>query len=100
MVFVTFNTSRGKPKPITIRALLDSGASASLILKKFARKLKLKTSKSSTTWTTAAGDLTMNSKCKAQFCIPELEDKVLLEYNLNVTDTLVMPHDAASMALM
>jgi hypothetical protein len=89
MVFVTFNTSCGKPKPVTIRALLDSGASASLILKKFARKLKLKTSKSNTTWTTAAGDLTTNSKCKAQFCIPELEDKVLLEYDLNVTDTLV-----------
>jgi hypothetical protein len=89
MVFVTFNTSRGKPKPITIQALLDSGASASLILKKFVRKLKLKMSKLSTTWTTTAGDLTTNSKCKAQFCIPELEDKVLLEYNLNITDTLV-----------
>jgi hypothetical protein len=31
----------------------------------------------------------MNSKCKSQFCIPELEDKVLLEYDLNVTNTLV-----------
>ena len=26
MVFVTFNTSRGKPKPVTIQALLNSGA--------------------------------------------------------------------------
>ena len=90
MVFVTFNTSRGKPKPMTIQVLLDSGASRSLIHKKFARNLKLKTSKSSTKWTTAAGDLTMNSKCKSQFCIPELEDKILLEYNLlNVANTLV-----------
>jgi hypothetical protein len=89
MVFVTFNTSRGKPKPVTIQALLDSGASASLIHKKFARKLKLKMSKSSTTWTTTAGDLTMNSKCKSQFCIPELEDKILLEYDLNIANTLV-----------
>jgi hypothetical protein len=31
----------------------------------------------------------MNSKCKSQFCIPELEDKILLEYNLNVANTLV-----------
>jgi hypothetical protein len=79
MVFVTFNTSRGKPKPVTIQALLNSGASGSLIHKKFARKLKLKMSKSSTNWTTAAGDLTTNSKCKSQFCIPELEDKILLD---------------------
>jgi hypothetical protein len=89
MVFITFNTSRGKPKPVTIQVLLNSGASRSLIHKKFARKLKLKTSKSSTKWTTAAGDLTMNSKYKSQFCIPELEDKILLEYNLNVANTLV-----------
>jgi predicted aspartyl protease len=89
MVFVTFNTSCGKPKPVTIQALLDSGAFGSLTHKKFVRKLKLKMSKSSTKWTTTAGDLTTNSKCKSQFCIPELEDKILLEYDLNVTNTLV-----------
>jgi predicted aspartyl protease len=89
MVFVTFNTSCGKPKPVTIQVLLDSGASRSLIHKKFARKLKLKMSKSSTNWTTAAGGVTTNSKCKSQFCIPELEDKILLEYNLHVANTLV-----------
>jgi hypothetical protein len=54
MVFVTFNTSCGKPKPITIQALLDSGASGSLIHKKFVKKLKLKMSKSSTNWTTSS----------------------------------------------
>jgi hypothetical protein len=87
IVFVTFNTSCGKPKPVTIQALLDSGASGPHIHKKFARKLKLKTSKSSMKWTTTAGDLTMNSKCKSQFCFPE--DKILLEYNLNIANTLV-----------
>jgi hypothetical protein len=93
MVFVTFNTSRGKPKPMTIQVLLDSGASASLIYKKFARKLKLKMSKFSTKWTTTAGDLTLNSKCKSQFCNPELEDKILLEYNLNVAIVPVVDVD-------
>jgi hypothetical protein len=89
MVFVTFNTSHGKPKPVTIQVLLNSGASGSLIHKKFARKLKLKMSKSSTNWTTAAGGVMTNSKCKSQFCIPELEDKILLEYNLHVANNLV-----------
>jgi hypothetical protein len=89
MVFVTFNTSCGKPKPITIQVLLNSGASGSLIHKKFMKKLKLKMSQSSTNWTTAAGGVKTNSKCKSQFCIPELEDKMLLEYNLHVADNLV-----------
>jgi hypothetical protein len=53
------------------------------------KKLKLKMSQSSTNWTTAAGGVKTNSKCKSQFCIPELEDKMLLEYNLHVADNLV-----------
>jgi hypothetical protein len=88
MVFVTSNTSCGKPKPI--QALLNSGASRSLINKKFAKKLKLKMLQLSTNWMTAVGGVKRtNFKCKSQFCIPELEDKTLLEYNLHVTDNLV-----------
>jgi cytochrome c len=38
LAFVRFNTSLGKPKPVTIKALLDSGASESLINKKYVSK--------------------------------------------------------------
>jgi hypothetical protein len=31
IVYVRFNTSLGKPKPVTLRALLDSGRSGSLV---------------------------------------------------------------------
>ena len=35
LAFVRLNTRHGKPKPITIKALLDSGAAGSLITKEF-----------------------------------------------------------------
>ena len=43
MAFVHFNTRRGKPKPITIRALLDSGGSETIVTSEVAKNLKIKT---------------------------------------------------------
>jgi len=40
IAFVRFNTSLGKPKPVTIKALLDIGGSESLVTKKFVKKLQ------------------------------------------------------------
>ena len=40
ITFVKFNTRVGKPKPVTIQALFDSGGSGSLISKKYVTKLK------------------------------------------------------------
>ena len=63
LAFVCFNTRLGKPKPVTIRALLDSGASESLINKKYVTNLRVqKSSKSEgTVWSTPGGDLHTNS---------------------------------------
>ena len=41
VVFVRFNSRRGKVKPITLTALLDSGGSGCLISEEFTKKLKL-----------------------------------------------------------
>ena len=43
MAFVRFNTRRGKPKPITIRARLDSGGSETIVTSEVAKNLKIKT---------------------------------------------------------
>ena len=85
LAFIRFNTRRGKAKPVTIRALLDSGASESLIAAKHAQKLRVKPSNTKgTVWSTPAGELRTNCKVKAQFTIPELQDKKLIEWDLHV----------------
>ena len=86
MAFVRFNTRLGKAKPVTIRALLDSGASESLVLEKHTDKLRVKELKTKgTVWSTPAGELHTHSKTKAQFTIPELQDKKLIEWTFHVT---------------
>jgi len=89
ITFVRFNTSLGKPKPVTIKALLDSGGSKSLVTEKFVKKLRLKkSSNSSTVSTTPGGEMRTNQKVKAQFTMPELHEDRLIEWNLHVTKAL------------
>ena len=88
MTFVRFNTSLGKPKPVTVKCLLDSGASGSLIKSKFTKKLRKKKSSSSTVWTTPAGPMTTTSTVKGLFTIPELQEKQLIEWPLHVVDDM------------
>ncbi len=89
LAFVRVNTKLGKPEPVTIRALLDSGASESLIDKKFVKNLRIWTSsKSSIVWSTPAGEMKTQQRVKTQFTIPELQEKKLIEWNLHVTEGL------------
>ena len=89
MAFVRLNTSLGKPKPVTIRALLDSGASETLITSRFVKKLRTKrVSQGTTTWSTPAGELKTSRKAKVQFTIPELQEKRLLEWNVHVAEDM------------
>ena len=78
----------GKPKPITVRALLDSGGSGTLLCSKYAKKLKLKTSSTKTEWTTPGGKLKTTKHAKAQFCLPELHDNRLIEWTVHIAESL------------
>ena len=88
VTLVRFNTrSAGKPKPVTLRALLDSGGSATLVSKRFAKKLKKVKSKP-TVWTTPAGQLHTTEKVKAQFILAELHDNRMIEWEVHVTQDM------------
>ena len=86
IAFVRFNTRKGKAKPVLIKALLDSGASESLVISKYTKKLSKK--KGTTGWSTPSGGMTTKQTVKAQFTIPELQDDKLIEWKLHVTESL------------
>jgi hypothetical protein len=88
IVFVRLNTRHGKAKAVTLRALLDSGGSGSLVTEQFTKKLRTKVSSASTVWMTPGGALKTNTKCKVQFTIPELHDARLVEWDMYVTKSL------------
>ena len=84
-----FNTRKGKPKPVTLKVLLDSGASESVILEKYTLKLRVKKAKTSTTWVTpGGGTLRTDKTVKGMFTLPELHDNKLIEWDWHVTKDL------------
>ena len=92
--FVRLNSRRGKPKPVTIRALLDSGSSGTMIDEKFASKLKSKKDpKGKTEWSTPAGTVTTGKIVTTQFTIPELQDDKLIEWDCHVIPGLGLNYD-------
>ena len=88
IAFVRLNTRVGKPKPVTIRVLLDIGGSETLITEEFVKKLKVKTTDKPLSWSTPGGKMTTSKKVNAQFTIPELQDDKLIEWDLHVTKNL------------
>ena len=64
IAFVRFNSHQWKPKPVTSRALLDSGGGGALVTKAFAKKLCVKQTGTKKVWTTPSGSMTTSSKVK------------------------------------
>jgi Aspartyl protease len=69
---------------VTLVALLDSGASLTLVSEKFAEGLKLKQSKQGSVWTTPAGKLKTNKVFTTQMSLPELHDNRVIEWTFHV----------------
>ena len=89
VVYVRFNARKGKAKPITLRCLLDSGASASLVATKHAAKLRhKKLGGPRTVWTTPGGELSTSSKAQCSFVIPEFHTDRVIEWDLHMSPTL------------
>ena len=83
----TVNTSLGKPRPVNVRVLLDSGGSATIMRKSLAKKLRIKRDKK-TTWATLAGSVSTATVAKVQFKLPEFFEDRAVEYNVHLTETL------------
>mgnify|MGYP000411856084 FL=1 len=88
IAFVRFNTKLGKPKPITIKVLLDSGASESVIREEHCKNLRVKKDSKKTSWATPGGTLTTSKVAKAEFTLPELQDDKLIEWKWHVVKDL------------
>ena len=87
LTFAQLNTSLGKPKPITIQVLLDSGGSRTVIWSSLATKLRKKKI-TPTSWSTMAGNVTTAKLAKIQFSLPKFFDDRLVEWDVHLTQNL------------
>ena len=83
LAFVRFDVrGKGKGKPVTVKALLDSGGSGTLITEEYAKKLSVVDDYGDAiNWDTAAGVMKTYKAVKARFTLPELHDNRLINWN-------------------
>ena len=86
IVFTTTNMRLGKEHNVTLKVLLGSGASDTMIAKKFCKNSRLKKS-SPAAWNMTAGDFDAAQKCKTTFALPESSTSARTEHETCVFDS-------------
>ena len=89
---VLLQVKLGTPKGKRIRALCDSGASTSLLTRKFAQKLRIKRD-DTTVWETGGGNITTNERCKIHFQLPQLSPSMSVVTDVHITESLGSRYD-------
>lgn len=84
ITFGKVRTHLGKPKPVTIKILFDTGASATIGQYEALKNLRLKR-EAGTEWTTAAGNMTTDLRTKLQFKLMEFDQDSVIEWKIHVT---------------
>ena len=91
ILFVRLKVPHGKKnrqfKTRTIKALVDSGATESIINKNVTKHLVIVRNKKPKCWTTAAGLVETSTKTKATFSLPELHANREVTKSLHIVDT-------------
>lgn len=85
-------TKRGDSKGTRIRILVDSGASGSLINKKFVTRLKTRKD-DTTSWSTTAGQFKTRERAKIYMEFPQLSPTLSVTEDIHVADTLSPNYD-------
>ncbi len=78
-------THLGKPKPVPIRILFDSGASKSILFQGLVKKLRLKKT-IPTEWNTAAGKMKTSHTAKVQFMLTEFDGRKVIEWEFHTAE--------------
>ena len=87
ITFVELKVKRENNTYATLKTLLDSGASATLITSKAVRHLK-KTSCEKTSFDCVAGSFSSRGKCHVQLKMAEFNPTAIISHNAHITDTL------------
>jgi transposase InsO family protein len=86
VALIYLNTKKTQTR--ALRVLVDTGASASVIIGEHCTKLKIKTTPT-TTWSTKAGTFTTNKRARLQFVLPEFHQTKEITWTCHVDDTAV-----------
>ena len=76
-----------------VKALVDSGASESIIIKYRAGKMLVKKTQQERQWSTAAGVLTTNTKTGTSFSFPQLYANKLINQSLHIVNLNINRYD-------
>ena len=84
MAFGCLQTNLGKTKTTGIKILFDSAGSTKTHIKRDCiKKLRLHKD-TAATWSTAAGTVSTNEKCKVLFSLPEFSPSKVIEWEMHV----------------